>query len=1078
MTLSDTARIGELLDEAIEAVNQGDFTTAHDLAELVLLEDSSNLDAGELLAAEGSSNGELRRLTILCCDLVGSTELSERQEPERYRTLVRRYRTLCKETIEDRYDGHIISVKGDGFLALFGYPSAHEDDTRRAVQAGLDLCRAIGHLSGQSQREVGEAMDVRVGIHRGLVFIDIEDDDVYGLAANLASRVEGLATPGTVVITDEVLRLVADRFEVTEGAAQPVKGVSEPVRPFTVFAERPEQTLHRFPTPLIGRVTELAALRSAWWAAMEGTAPRTTSVLIRGEPGIGKSRLAAAIAQEARDQRAVVVELAGSPFHVGAGFHPIQVLLEQRCGIDADADGPERLRRLRQELAASGADPDATVPLLAPILGLAPNTGYEAVAAEGRKLNEEITAAVYEYLVACFGGGTGVLLVDDVQWLDESTITLLSRVLAYGPGPLLVVLTSREDAPFSVGTVVELQPLAHEECLQLVDALQPDGLPADARTSLADRSDGVPLYLEELVRGWGSGSAQDGSLHIGETVPDALYEPLVARLMSTAAGMTVAVAAATIGRDVDRVLLAAVLDLAPEELDPELEALSAGKILVPTGRGETYRFRHELLRGVAYELQPPATRRKVHGRVADLLVLGGESDEVVDWNLAATHYERARRPREAAGAYAHAADRARRRGALAEARSQLGRSIEMITNLPADRDHVAHEVSLRLRRGFLAMSAEGAGSAEAASDYARCLQLAMADARGDEMFSSLISLWAYHLARAELDRTRDVLETLRTGLAGTREWFRPANHAGFGIISWFEGDFGTAREILEAAEADLAGGRTDAGVADFWFVPNDPTASIHTHLALARFMCGDSDGADAEMAHSVALTATLDFPQGPWSNAYGAWLRSWMLAERGELDHAASVAAELLELSTRHGFDSWTMVATTQQAAIDATRAVQRQGSQPGAAADHAAALAGLVGMWQAVDLLVFLPYYLTMTGAALAAADDREGARSRYEEALALGDRTGMLFYAAEATRRLALLADDASQRDAQLRSALEIARAQGARPFELRVALDLHDLNGSAATPLLEAALRDFSPEASSPEIDAARARIAAEG
>ena len=188
MTLSDTARIGELLDEAIEAVNQGDFTTAHDLAELVLLEDSTNLDAGELLAAEGSSNGELRRLTILCCDLVGSTELSERQEPERYRTLVRRYRTLCKETIEDRYDGHIISVKGDGFLALFGYPSAHEDDTRRAVQAGLDLCRAIGHLSGQAQREVGEAMDVRVGIHRGLVFIDIEDDDVYGLAANLASR--------------------------------------------------------------------------------------------------------------------------------------------------------------------------------------------------------------------------------------------------------------------------------------------------------------------------------------------------------------------------------------------------------------------------------------------------------------------------------------------------------------------------------------------------------------------------------------------------------------------------------------------------------------------------------------------------------------------------------------------------------------------------------------------------------------------------------------------------------------------------------------------------------------------------
>ena len=214
MTSSDAARIGALLDEAIAAVNKGDLTTAHNLAEHVLLEDSSNRDAGELLAAEGSSNGELRRLTILCCDLVGSTELSERQEPERYRALVHRYQALCREIIEDRYDGHIVSVKGDGMLALFGYPAAHEDDTRRAVQAGFDLCRGMRLLSRQAQREVGEALDVRVGVHRGLLFIDIDEDDVYGLAANVTSRVEGLATPGTVVITDEVRRLVDDRFEV------------------------------------------------------------------------------------------------------------------------------------------------------------------------------------------------------------------------------------------------------------------------------------------------------------------------------------------------------------------------------------------------------------------------------------------------------------------------------------------------------------------------------------------------------------------------------------------------------------------------------------------------------------------------------------------------------------------------------------------------------------------------------------------------------------------------------------------------------------------------------------------------
>ena len=640
-------------------------------------------------------------------------------------------------------------------------------------------------------------------------------------------------------------------------------------------------------------------------------------MLIRGEPGIGKSRLAAAIAQEARDQRAVVVELAGSPFHSAAGFYPIQVLLETRCGIDSDTAGPQRLRRLRHELGASGADPDRTVPLLAPILGLAPTVGYEPLAAEGRKLNDEITSAVYDYVVACFGGGPGTLLVEDIQWLDESTLALLSRILAGDPGALFVVLTSREAAPLSVGTVVELQPLPREECLQLVDALQPDGLSSADRNTLADRSDGVPLYLEELVRGWGSESVLDREVDAEQGIPDALYEPLVARLLATKA-VVVAGAAATVGRDVDRALLEALLDISTVELDRELEALTSGRILVCTGPNhEHYRFRHELLRSVAYDLQSPAKRRQVHGRAGDLLVLGAGSDEVVDWTLVATHYERAGRPNEAARAYEHASDRARQRGALAEARGRLGKSLELITDLPDGRERMVREVSVRLRRGFLAMSAEGAGSAQAASDYARCLELAMVDAQGDEMFSSLISLWAYHLSRAELARAREVGETLRSGLEGSRAWFRPANRAGVGMLDWFEGDFATARDILEAAASDVEVGGRDSVVDEVWFVPNDPTASIHTHLALARFMCGDTAGADAAMARSAATAAPLDFPQGPWSTAYGTWLRSWMLAERGEFDRAAAGATDLLELSARHGFDSWSMVAATQQAAVD-----------------------------------------------------------------------------------------------------------------------------------------------------------------
>ncbi len=1071
--------IEELLDQAVRAVNEGDLATAHHLAGQVLSEDAGNRDAGYLLTTGAAPEGELRRLTILACDLVGSTELSERLDPELYRTLVGRYRGLCRTTIESVYDGHIVSIKGDGMLALFGFPTPHENDADRAVKAALDLCDAVRELSQETQRSLGESVDVRIGVHRGLVFIDVDEADVYGLAANVVSRLEGLATPGTVVISESMRHLVADRFDLEPGAPQSVKGVSAPIQPFTVLGERPPGSSDRHAAPIVGRERELAALHAAWSSARTGRAPRTTAVLIRGEPGIGKSRLVTALAEGARAQGAVVVELTGSPFHTSAGFHPVQTLLEARCGIGQTADARARLGRLRDELDAAGAGDGAAVPLLAPILGLPPSAGYEPAAADARKLNEEITHAVEDYITSLFGGRPGLLVAEDVQWFDDSTVALLEQLTTHGPGHLLVLITSRGDTPVPVGTVIELQPLPMEECLELLAALGPDDIGETKARALAERSDGVPLYLEELLRGWEHTAPAAVATEPSGTVPDALYEPLVARLYATPAGMPVAAAAATIGREAERSILADVLDLPASDLDAELEALVAGRILTRSGRDrDRYRFRHELLRSVAYELQPPSRRRQLHGRIGDLLVHAGETDGVLDWNLVATHYEEAARASDAAHAHAQSADRARQRGALAEARGHLGRAIDLVAMLPEDADRVRREVDLRLRRGFLAMTAEGAGSADAAADYERCLQLAMRDVHGDEMFSSLISVWAYHLSRAELARARQVLEALRSNLAGSREYFRPANRAGFGMISWFEGDFGTARAILEEAVDLLGGAGVDADVSTVWFVPNDPTASMHTHLALARFMSGDTAGADEQLERMAAVAADLEFPQGPWSTAYGTWLASWLKIERGDLDDADAGATDLVGLGHLHGFDSWAVIGMTQQAAVAATRALGESRPEPATVRTHATTLDTMVAMWQMVDLLIFLPYYLTLAGAALAAAGDDAGARDRYGEALALGERTGMRFYAAETTRHLAHLAPDPAEIDRVLRDALDLARAQGARPFELRVALDLHDLNGEAALPLLERAVAGFAPDASSAELETARARLARAG
>jgi class 3 adenylate cyclase len=255
--------IEALLDRAVEAAKRGDLVTMQRLAGEVLAEDATNAEADELMNPAGGT-GELRRTSIMFCDLVGSTELSERQELERYRGLIRRYKDECRAIIEGRYDGHVVGAKGDGLLALFGIPRAHGNDVERAIRAGLDIVAAVHRLSAATEQEIGETLDVRVAVHRGMVYVDSEDDDVYGLAVNVAARLEGLADPGTVVVSEEVRALAEGVFELEAGEASLVKGVTEPLRPYRVHGERPLPRAPRPGSTVVGRAAELGRLDELW----------------------------------------------------------------------------------------------------------------------------------------------------------------------------------------------------------------------------------------------------------------------------------------------------------------------------------------------------------------------------------------------------------------------------------------------------------------------------------------------------------------------------------------------------------------------------------------------------------------------------------------------------------------------------------------------------------------------------------------------------------------------------------------------------------------------------------------------
>lgn len=1048
--MSDTQHsIDELIDRAIAALNSGDVAHAHQLADQVLAADAANVDAGDLLLAKASDHGEIRRLTVLFCDLVGSTDLSARLEPEAYHSILMDYQRRCRAVVEDRFDGSIVSQRGDGILATFGFPVPHENDVDRAVLAGLDLVDEVAALHRLVLQEHGASVEVRTAVHKGVVFLDRSNGDLYGFAVNVAARLESLADPGTLIVSEEVRRLLLDRFDLLAHPPRAVKGVEGELTTYTVLGPRPAAATVTGTAALVGRDDEYKLLRAAWEEARTGARPPRTCFAIVGESGMGKTRLAAELCAEARASGHQVVELLGSPMHQDEGLWPVRSLLEQRLGITRQSDGKQRLGQVRA-YAAGRSDSDELVPLLAALLGVDPEAGYDPPPLDARRLRETISSIAFQLIVEATREPGSILLCDDAQWFDEETRELAAGIVRSDASHLLVLITSRTTTPIPRGdgtTLLELAPLDVTERLELLRSFAGEQLPTLVLDALADRSDGIPLYLEELVR---TELLEDTTTHqpAGSaglaTVPDALYEPLLARLYVSEHGASVAAAVATIGREADEELVARVTALESAHLDDALRALLDGMILEhvvdPVPR---YRFRHELLREVAYDLQPPSRRREVHGRVADALTADVIEDADVDWAVVGTHYETAGRPLDAATAFDRASRGARRRGALAEARLWLTRAIEVIAQGPPEFSE--REAQLRLRRGFLAVSLEGNSSADAATDYERCLEL-LVDAGEDNetLASTLRSLWSYYCSRGDLDRAEALLEVLTRTPKGLDESRTFLAAAGRSIVHMYRGDF---TESLRAAEQARVWATSFDHPSEYtreWFVPLDPVVIAHTYVSAARLVRGDIEEARSEFPIARRVAASLPFPQGAFSLAGHLSFEVWVLAEAGDLDGAERSLLELTSISEDHGFDQWSIVAMTQQSVLAGLRQLDSAHPDPAVLSLHAATIGGHLMMWKLVDTWVFVPYYTTMQGVLHRAAGERDQAEAAFAESLAIGARTGMRFYDAETLRHLAALRDDPDDVALGLREAHDLAIGQGGCLFELRAAIDLARATG----------------------------------
>ena len=1033
-------RVGELLDDAREAVAQRDWPAARALAGSVLALDPHNEIAGRLLEESrlaADEGGEWRQLTVMFSDVVGSTRLTAEHDPEVFHEVLREYQTAAGSAVR-RYEGHVAKYLGDGVLAYFGYPTPHEDDPRRAVKAGLDLLARLRDLGDATRERHGLELAIRVAIHTGMVIradmgtpTSPDRDAVIGETPNIAARLQDVARPGGLVISDDTHRLVRGYFEVEPLGGVELRGVPAPVDAYEVVGElhvagrietQPELS------PFVNRDEERERLGGLWRKVADGG---SQVAVIRGEPGIGKSRLMDRLRAEVIADDGSTFPFRCSTFHSTTHLYPARRMLAEVCGIDLAIGLADAPRRLREALSASGLEHHLA--LFGALLGVPPGPDCPAPELDGQRLREATLEALVEWIERKAARSPGALIVDDVQWADPSTMELLNRIIARRAPRVLVVLASRKEfeVPWTSIELLELGSLTAPDLEAIAAASPAARLIGTAHVEeLVRRSDGVPLYFEELLRleDQPSGGRAPRLTKSETAIPPALLDPLLARLAAPGVELGLIQTLSCIGQEVRHDLLAAVVDLPDPELRASLEGLvEAGLLKCEEADSPTYYFHHHLLRELAYETQLTPARMQRHSRIADALRSRIGGDGSTDAGLLAQHLEQGGRTAEAVDAYVEAARGAQSHGAFAEAMEVLDRALELVAEIEDERARHTLELAVRRARGFSMVATLGYAAPQAAVEHERCFELCRMLEPGPEHLPDLIAVWSYYELHGDLGRAEDVIAVDRRRIGGGPD--EPPNELFNGFNRYFRGDVTGASADLKAYLDSDYGRRATTHPA--WPLPNDPTVAASTLLALVTQLQGDQTGGAQAMANAKARAAKLPFPWGPFSMAFAESYECLLAILARDYEAADAVVAELLELAERHGFMFFTLYGHLQ-AAIATLR--------PGAGADLDRVTQSLA-LWRLAGGELWVPAFLTEIAEQRLRRGDHEAAREALREAEEISERSGARYWAGETARlhgECRLAAGDRGGVE-DLGAAADLAARQGARLFELRARTSL---------------------------------------
>jgi predicted ATPase/class 3 adenylate cyclase len=885
-------------------------------------------DAAKPAARRGeaptSSDGERRQLTVLFADVVGSTALAGKLDPEALRDVLRVYQGICNDCIT-RYGGNVNQYIGDGVVAFFGYPSAHDNDAERAILAGIAITAGMRKLDLSQKSQGGAGIEARVGIHTGLVVVGAMSagganiDHAIGETPNIASRIQAEASPNSVCISAATLRLVGERFHVRALGARPLKGVATDTEVYSVVgAIESKSELHgsHQGAPLVGREMELRHLLERWDLAQRG---RGQAVLLSGEGGIGKSRLLTALRERAFAGGSAWRNIHCSPFYQNSALHPIIDLIDRAIDAEGAAPGSDRAAVLARILSASGIGDGTTHALIGSLMGLGDGHTQALSDLAPAQRKRRTLDALIAWLHADAKKYPLVVVVEDLHWVDASTRELLGMLLErIVEVPMLVVLTFRPEfvptwAMHGQISMIALTKLLPEQVVTVARGITGGkALPARIIDEIVRRTDGVPLFVEELTKAiLASGLVveRDGELAFSSgqssqlEVPATLRDSLTARLDRLGAAKAVAQLASVLGRAFEYPVLQSVCDLPGAELEEQLAALNRADIIQQSGvpPQSHYVFKHALIQEAAYDTLLKSVRQRHHQRIAQAYVERFSDVAQSRPELVAHHYSRGLMPAAAVPFWQKAGELAVARSGYEEAIAHLSEALEQIQLVPDSQARAATELGLRVTIGPALIAGKGMGAADTGANYSRACELAETLGDTKERFAALWGDWLYkngtgHLIEAAR-RSEDLVMLSRK--LGDDGYALQAHHSRWTNF-FFLGDVTVARadslqgiELYDRARhrhhKHLYGGH-DPGVCAYNFGANAAWATGHTTEALR--LAGDSIALAKELDHSLSLAT--------------AYLFSLQVMHYVG-DHATALirAEELISLCEKHRLPQW-----------------------------------------------------------------------------------------------------------------------------------------------------------------------------